>query len=309
GDPPGPDRHGAATVRLGRQAGERRGDGAGRDAERGGHGLPARAGRGARRRGRGPAPGRGGAGGNQLPPPRRRGPRARGLAAAAQGDGLAPGALLLDPYARTPAGKHQCLELCAQRGVELPDTPVMALYRGRIDLLDEHLRRDPGLLTRTFTHREIYPSELGCHADESLALHGTPVAGTTLLHLCVEFLELEVARWLIERGGGVHARAGGGCRRVRRTYSAVRLRRGGGGLPQPGRHRPAAAGPRGGPERPRVAPKAAAVRGRRDDARVPRRHAPGLGRAVPRQEVREQGRPAAHRRPRWALNTSRQMEK
>jgi hypothetical protein len=83
----------------------------------------------------------------------------------------------------------------------------MALHRGRIDLLEEHLRRDPSLLTRTFFHREIYPPELGCHADESLALHGTPVAGTTLLHLCVEFLELDIARRLIERGTHVNARA------------------------------------------------------------------------------------------------------
>ena len=82
----------------------------------------------------------------------------------------------------------------------------MALHRGRIDLLEEHLQRDPGLLRRTFTHAEIYPPELGCH-DEPQALHGTPLAGATLLHLCVEYDEMEIARWLLERGMDVDARA------------------------------------------------------------------------------------------------------
>jgi hypothetical protein len=77
----------------------------------------------------------------------------------------------------------------------------------RLDLLEEHLRRDPELLARTFSHREIYPPGLGCHADESLALHGTPVAGGTLLHLCVDDDEMEIARWLLERGADPNARA------------------------------------------------------------------------------------------------------
>jgi ankyrin repeat protein len=38
-------------------------------------------------------------------------------------------------------------------------------------------------------------------------LHGTPLAGTTLLHMCVDFDEMEIARWLIEHGADVNARA------------------------------------------------------------------------------------------------------
>lgn len=123
------------------------------------------------------------------------------------GDSLAPVALLLQTYSRWPKGKHECLELAAGRGIRLPDTAPMAVHRGRIDLLEAHLARDPHLLTRTFSHEEIYPPELGCGPDHSFGLHGTPLAGTTLLHLCVDFDEIEIARWLIERGMNVDAKA------------------------------------------------------------------------------------------------------
>jgi hypothetical protein len=123
------------------------------------------------------------------------------------GDQLAPVALLLQTYSRWPAGKHRCLELVAQRGIRLPDTPLIAVHRGRIDLLEIHLRRDPKLLSRTFSHEEIYPPELGCNSDHSFALHGTPLAGSTLLHICVDFDEIEIAHWLIEQGADVNVRA------------------------------------------------------------------------------------------------------
>ena len=123
------------------------------------------------------------------------------------GDRLAPVAMVLETYCRTPKGKHQCLELFAKHGVELPDTPPMAVHRGRIDMLEEHLRRDSGMLSRTFSHQEIYPPELGCHADESLALHTTPLGGAALLHLCVDNDEMEIARWLIARGVDVNVKA------------------------------------------------------------------------------------------------------
>ena len=123
------------------------------------------------------------------------------------GDTLAPVASLLTTYSRYPEGKHRCLELVAEHGLELPDTPVMALHRGRIDLLEEHLRRDPHLVSRTFKLAEIYPTELGCGPDLSYGLHGTPLDGTTLLHISVEFDEIEIARWLIVHGADVNARA------------------------------------------------------------------------------------------------------
>jgi hypothetical protein len=98
----------------------------------------------------------------------------------------------------------------AAHGVRFPDTAPMALHRGRLDLLEAHLRRDPQLLTRTFSHREIYPAEMGCgYAIDATV--GTPLGGTTLLHMCVDYDELEIARWLLDQGMDVNARAAVGA--------------------------------------------------------------------------------------------------
>ncbi|HWT05278.1 MAG TPA: hypothetical protein VN224_05935, partial [Xanthomonadales bacterium] len=124
-----------------------------------------------------------------------------------RGDRLAPVALLLQTYSRGPAVKHRCLEIVAEYGIALPETPVMAFHRGRTDLLEAHLRRDAQLFARTWSHQEIYPPALGCSADESLGLHGTPLAGATLMHLAVDFDELEIARWMLERAADADAPA------------------------------------------------------------------------------------------------------
>ena len=123
-----------------------------------------------------------------------------------EGRSKAPVDVVLETDSRNPSAKHQILEMYAERGVKLPDTPTMALHRGRIDLLEEHLHRNPQLLQRTFTHEEIYPPELGCH-DEILATQGTPLKGTTLLHMCADYDEIEIARWLLEQGMDANARA------------------------------------------------------------------------------------------------------
>ena len=77
------------------------------------------------------------------------------------GDRIAPVSMLLGTYCRNTEGKHRCLEMCAAHGVELPDTPPMAVHRGRIDLLEALLARDPRMLERTFTEEEIYQPAVG----------------------------------------------------------------------------------------------------------------------------------------------------
>jgi hypothetical protein len=108
------------------------------------------------------------------------------------GDRLAPLALVLETYSRHPEGKHAALEIFAQRGYELPDTPIMAFHRGDIARLEEHLRRDPDLLERRFAIGEIYPAECGCGRNGP-GSHWTPIDGGTLLHLAVDFHECTAA--------------------------------------------------------------------------------------------------------------------
>ena len=122
------------------------------------------------------------------------------------GKQLAAPDVVLETDSRNPDAKHRILETYVQHGLRLPDTPTMALHRGRIDLLEAHLRRDPQLMRRTFSHEEIYPPEIGCH-DEVLATHGTPLKGATLLHMCVDYGELEIAHWLLAHGANVNTKA------------------------------------------------------------------------------------------------------
>jgi len=113
---------------------------------------------------------------------------------------------LLGTDSRNPAAKHRILEMYVEHGFEPPDTPVMALHRGRIDLLEAHLARDRDLLTRTFDKADVYPLAPACVPDPYTA-QGTPVHGTTLLHLAAYFDEVEIAAWLLDRGMDPDARA------------------------------------------------------------------------------------------------------
>jgi hypothetical protein len=113
---------------------------------------------------------------------------------------------LLGTDSRRPADKHRILEMYVEHGFEPPDTPVMALHRGRLDLLERHLARDPHLLTRTFEIADIFPLAPACAVDPYTA-QGTPVHGTTLLHIAAYFDELETGTWLLDRGMDPNARS------------------------------------------------------------------------------------------------------
>src|SRR4026207_308884 len=55
---------------------------------------------------------------------------------------------LLGTDSRNPPAKHRILELYVEHGFEPPDTPVMALHRGRIDLLAPHPAAGPASSAR-----------------------------------------------------------------------------------------------------------------------------------------------------------------
>src|ERR1051326_9290732 len=113
--------------------------------------------------------------------------------ADAKGNRLAPPALALGTYGGKPAGEDAAMEIFARQGYPLPDTPMMAVHRGDVPRLKEFLRREPGLIRRRFSSVEIYPPELGCAKDGRAGMHWTPIDGTTLLHLSVDFDE-EIGR-------------------------------------------------------------------------------------------------------------------
>jgi hypothetical protein len=112
---------------------------------------------------------------------------------------------LLGTDSRNPPAKHRILEMWVEHGFEPPDTPVMALHRGRIDLLETHLARDPNLLTRTFDVADVFLLAPACSQEPYMA-QGTPVHGTTLLHIAAYFDEVEIGEWLLDRGMDPDAR-------------------------------------------------------------------------------------------------------
>ena len=114
-------------------------------------------------------------------------------------------AMLLSTYSRNPTEKHACLEIIEHAGIHLPDTPTMALHRGRIDLLEKHLSQNAGVLNAHFREGEIYPAEFDIKSGDGL--HLTPLDGATLLHMAVEYDEREMMKFLVQKGADINARS------------------------------------------------------------------------------------------------------
>ena len=90
----------------------------------------------------------------------------------------------------------------SDNGIQLPDTAPLAVHRGRIDLVERHLHR-----AAARARAELRFPQLGCGEDDLSGVCGTPLEGATLLHMCVEYDEREIADWLLARGMAADTRA------------------------------------------------------------------------------------------------------
>ncbi|MCY3556461.1 MAG: ankyrin repeat domain-containing protein [Gemmatimonadetes bacterium] len=99
----------------------------------------------------------------------------------------------LQTYTRsTPDHLHTCINLLIDHGAAYEDGPVMDIHRGDLDALAARLETDAGLVTARFTLD--YGSNL-------------TLRGSTLLHVAVEFHELDAIALLLERGADLNARS------------------------------------------------------------------------------------------------------
>ena len=129
---------------------------------------------------------------------------------ASKGGRLLPenAGMILATNERNPGNKADCLRVMAESGVELPDTPPLALHLRDTRLMEAHLRRDSRMTSRLFSENEIFPPGFGIETPSPYACVTPLSGGVTLLHMAVEFCDVQMARWLLERGAAVNAPTG-----------------------------------------------------------------------------------------------------
>lgn len=116
--------------------------------------------------------------------------------------------MVLATNERRPGDKAACLRVLQQVGITFPDTPPMALHLRDRGSLARHLAGDPHMLARSFNAEMIFPSDYEIRHPSSYACATPLTGGVTLLHMAVEFCDVEMAEWLLEQGADVNAPAG-----------------------------------------------------------------------------------------------------
>ena len=98
---------------------------------------------------------------------------------------------LLQTYHRSPpAHLHACVEALVAAGATFEDGPTMDIHRGRLDQLEQRLDRCPDLVA----------ARLWLDYGDHLTLRGV-----TLLHVAVEYHELDAVNLLMRRGADLNA--------------------------------------------------------------------------------------------------------
>ncbi|HYF48650.1 MAG TPA: ankyrin repeat domain-containing protein [Planctomycetota bacterium] len=109
--------------------------------------------------------------------------------------------MVIGTYDRKPQAQHACAELLVRAGAKskFDGLPSLDIHRGRLDLLEEKLKRDPQLVHKRFP--EFTYGGTGYRRQD--------LKGGTLLHVAAEYGEAEAAKLLLKYGADVNARADG----------------------------------------------------------------------------------------------------
>lgn len=113
--------------------------------------------------------------------------------------------MILASNDRKPKEKSECLEVAEAAGFKLPDSAPMAIHRRDKGRLAYILDQNRDLLQQRFSEAEIFPPELEIDLPSKYAYVTPLTSGVTLLHMAVEFCDLETAAWLIEKGADPNA--------------------------------------------------------------------------------------------------------
>ncbi|MCA1595787.1 MAG: ankyrin repeat domain-containing protein, partial [Chloroflexi bacterium] len=106
--------------------------------------------------------------------------------------------MVVGTYSRSPQ-QQECAELLITAGgrCRFDGLPSLEIHRGRLDLLEERIRADLGLV-----HRRFPEFDYGSTAQSALTLKGS-----TLLHVAASYGDVEAARLLLDAGADPNAPA------------------------------------------------------------------------------------------------------
>jgi len=99
--------------------------------------------------------------------------------------------VMVEMYTRTPQFKD-CVQAFIDHGLQFAHAELLAVFIDDAGQLDEMLKTDPALITKTYSlFNNTY----------------TPLTGGTLLHFCAEYNSINCAKVLVRHGADVNAKA------------------------------------------------------------------------------------------------------